>query len=659
MNSKIKHQTLYLFLLLITINLASAITLDELIASYDFNYNDGTVDVTAITHYGIDVDSNLLYDYLIIEITTDNLEAEYDFIGDLLLDNKLKSTTNNESYLPYGENTINLVYNPKLLTDGTYNLSLVINEDYFTHYRNLNAYSFYFDSSEYEQPDITLEIDSHNFVDNDSDTKYEYLDITVNINVGITDLYTIKAYIKDDENIVYSINNYSLTTGLNQIDISFKSSDIRTKRLDYANLYKIIIEDYEFLFNYTINYDIDDFDPEKTIFTSYFNDSKIDVDANNFSDILEIKVGVYANEDDNYDIELILYDGNNEFYDKIKEIFYLTSGENIIEIEINGTELYNYKVNGPLTISSIKIIKNNVTLDSLIQPYVTSMFYFSDFDMPLMPDLTFISFDSTESNISSVIKNIGAVHAYGIIVNYFDQNFTELYEETIIDLAINNEHEINFDYNSTNTTQIFAFIDYNNKIEESNESNNLFMLEISGTQIINIYLIQGWNLISVPFLLENKTLPEPFKTIEGNYTSVFAYDAKSKEWDLFDPTLPSFLNTLSIINETMGFWINMLEEDTLSMQGDIPDTTTFNIYEEWNLIGYPYDKEMDIQSTYENVNDSFSTIYMYNSSDSDQWKMYDIYAPSFLNDLYYAIPGFGYWVKALENSTWIFEGRFN
>ena len=661
MNSSLKKNIIYLILLLLVINLASAITLEELIASYDFNYNDDVINITSITHYGVDINSNALYDYLIIELTTDNLEASYDVIGDLLLDNNLKTTTHNETYLLYGENIVNLVYNPKLLTDGTYNLSLVINEDYFTHYRDLNSYSFYFDSSEYEQPDIDVAIDSHNFIDNDSDPEYEALQITTDINVARDNTYLIKAYIKDDNNMVYSIENYSLNSGFNEVDIEFASKDIRTKRLNYSELYKIIVVDnetpYEFSFNYIINYDLNDFDPEQSIFTGHFNDTKIDLDANNLSDYIELEIGVWALAGE-YDLELILYDGNDEFYDKIYETYYLNNGNNLLQIEINGTEIYMNKADGPFRISSIKLIQDNETIDTLINPYITNMFYFSDFEQPLMPDLTFTGFSSENNQIYSKIKNIGAVHSYGITVNYFDQNFTQLYEKTIIDLAVNQEQEINFDYNTTNVTQIFAFIDYNNEIEETNESNNLFLLEI-GKGIINIYLIQGWNLISVPLLLENNTIPKPFETIEGNYTTIYAYDAETKTWDLYDPTVPDFLNTLSIIDITMGFWIKMLHNDTLTIEGTIPDSIYFTIYDDWNLIGYPYLTTQDISFVFENVNDTFSSIYQYNALDiSDPWKLYDLYVPEFLTDLYSITPGFGYWVKALENTTWTFNGSF-
>lgn len=59
MKNHITQQIMYLISLLVVINLASAITFEELIASYDFNYNDNVVNIDSITHYGNDTDSIL------------------------------------------------------------------------------------------------------------------------------------------------------------------------------------------------------------------------------------------------------------------------------------------------------------------------------------------------------------------------------------------------------------------------------------------------------------------------------------------------------------------------------------------------------------------------------------------------------------------------
>jgi hypothetical protein len=72
MKNKLQKQIVYPILLLLAINLASAITLEELISSYNFDFDDEYVNVTGITHYGIDTNSNSLYQFQLLDSHTEN-----------------------------------------------------------------------------------------------------------------------------------------------------------------------------------------------------------------------------------------------------------------------------------------------------------------------------------------------------------------------------------------------------------------------------------------------------------------------------------------------------------------------------------------------------------------------------------------------------------
>jgi hypothetical protein len=49
----------------------------------------------------------------------------------------------------------------------------------------------------------------------------------------------------------------------------------------------------------------------------------------------------------------------------------------------------------------------------------------------------------------------------------------------------------------------------------------------------------------------------------------------------------------------------------------------------------------------------FSLAYAFHAADTaDPWKLYDVGAPAYANDLKQLAPGWGYWVKVSSDPTW-------
>lgn len=141
-------------------------------------------------------------------------------------------------------------------------------------------------------------------------------------------------------------------------------------------------------------------------------------------------------------------------------------------------------------------------------------------------------------------------------------------------------------------------------------------------EIFSILLNSGWNLLSIPLGLNNKTLAYALTSIDGNYTDVFSYlDGWIK------------LEDSSTVNETMGFWINMINQDTFVVKGTTA-STSIQLNNGWNLVGYPYLQEKNVSELFEN-----NTVYSYNIS----WSSY-IPNRTF-NSLQTLNPGYGYWVR--------------
>ncbi len=101
----------------------------------------------------------------------------------------------------------------------------------------------------------------------------------------------------------------------------------------------------------------------------------------------------------------------------------------------------------------------------------------------------------------------------------------------------------------------------------------------------------GWNFVS--FNLEpditdlGSILEHEEYGISGNYDRVMYYDASVDEWLTYVPGRAEHFNNLQTWDHTMGLWIRMTEDDTLTIEGVVPESTEITLYPGWNMVGYP------------------------------------------------------------------------
>jgi hypothetical protein len=173
-----------------------------------------------------------------------------------------------------------------------------------------------------------------------------------------------------------------------------------------------------------------------------------------------------------------------------------------------------------------------------------------------------------------------------------------------------------------------------------------------GTITTTIPLTIGWNLISVPLIPPSTAITEVLSSIDGDYDLVYAYDSSdtTDPWRKYDVAMPPFLNTLTDINETMGFWIRITETVTLTVNGLTPVTTDINLLTGWNLVGYPSKITRALTTTLQSIDGTYDLVYAYYAADTtDPWRKYDVAMPSFLNTLTIMEPGHGYWIRVTED----------
>lgn len=197
----------------------------------------------------------------------------------------------------------------------------------------------------------------------------------------------------------------------------------------------------------------------------------------------------------------------------------------------------------------------------------------------------------------------------------------------------------NIPYKSLKVLGAGADFDWNVVSSQGNLASLMYRIDEREINIVrkinfNISLSQGWNLFSIPLILINNTLPLPLESIEGNYTSVYAY-MRGIWYSYLAGEPPSSKD----MDPARAFLINMTNDDILELEGYEIENPEFEFYLGWNLIGIPSLNSSLINETLKDVN--YSAVYLYNST----WTSYIPGRMDSLNSLKEFVPGYGYWVR--------------
>jgi len=139
-------------------------------------------------------------------------------------------------------------------------------------------------------------------------------------------------------------------------------------------------------------------------------------------------------------------------------------------------------------------------------------------------------------------------------------------------------------------------------------------------ETFSLFLTAGWNLISIPLLVENNSVDDVFDGI--SYSDLFVFDNEY--------TVPTVVTN-------SGLWIKVGSEQNLTVQGLEQGSASIDLNQGWNLVGYPSLVGRNTSDVYN------SSVYSYNGS----WNSYSPWKTG--NSLDMIRPGFGFWVFSDEN----------
>jgi len=175
---------------------------------------------------------------------------------------------------------------------------------------------------------------------------------------------------------------------------------------------------------------------------------------------------------------------------------------------------------------------------------------------------------------------------------------------------------------------------YNSPVEESAPTHTATATPGISEPTQTISLANGWNLISFNVHPSNMAPSNVFSSVVGNLLQV------KNLTQTYDPSLPSYLNTLTSLTDGQGYWTHMSATTSLSVQAPAVSITSTSVHlnSGWNLIGF-------IPQAGQAIETSLAGIMSHVLQVKSLTQSYDPSLPSYLNTLTSLTPGKGYWAK--------------
>jgi hypothetical protein len=180
-----------------------------------------------------------------------------------------------------------------------------------------------------------------------------------------------------------------------------------------------------------------------------------------------------------------------------------------------------------------------------------------------------------------------------------------------------------------------------NIMMDGNKAVTAHFVEIS----FDIPLVLGWNLVSVPLIQTDTSIPTVLWTITGQYDIVQYYDTldTSDHWKSYATFKPPILNDLTDIDYKMGVWIHTTSACVLTVFGPIPMSTVIPLYAGTNMVGYP------------TLTTGITVATALAGTGYDKVEVCDLGEPYNLREVmgsYIMQPGEGYLVHVPADTTW-------
>ncbi len=209
-----------------------------------------------------------------------------------------------------------------------------------------------------------------------------------------------------------------------------------------------------------------------------------------------------------------------------------------------------------------------------------------------------------------------------------------------LNIALGNEFTVTLHNLDLEPIYEFMIVASDDNDSLSNPSNTV-QIDLAKSQTLNLH--EGWNLVGFPLSLFDNSVASSLSSISSSLLQI------NTQTQVYNPSLPDFLNTLQFIEHTQGYYIRLSEDVDISFRGSEVNLegVSFSLQEGWNLISYPSIEAKDVEEALTSISDFIIQV-------NNQTQVYNPSLPDFLNTLGQLTQGEGYWIKVSQNCTLTF-----
>jgi len=342
--------------------------------------------------HGLDLNSNGLFDYLIVNVSLSIATAGTYVVGGMLNDTSGAFAFNVTTvYLDAGMQNAYLQYLGMTIYENGYSGNFTIDLLLFSGNATLldtDSYTTnFYTYDQFEAPSQFVPPTSDHGNDTTGDGLYEFLSIHATANITTPGWYELDGYLYDSGwgGIDWGYEILYLDAGIQPVEIQFSGSTIYNYGYNgafFVDLYLYLDGTYLDFESHTTNwYNHTDFDStfQPAHFVPPYSDYGEDLNSNGFYDDLVMDVPVYADAAGWYWISGELFDGSFSYISWWGDDYYLNTGLQTIQIPFLGGAIYNHGYNGSYFVT-IELYDGPSMIDN--DTYVTNAYTFDQFELP-------------------------------------------------------------------------------------------------------------------------------------------------------------------------------------------------------------------------------------------------------------------------------------
>ncbi|MFH0808540.1 MAG: CARDB domain-containing protein [archaeon] len=423
--------------------------LDDLIASYSFDYDGGEVDVSG-------VNDSLAGDVFSFDVDVASVgSGDYVFYVDV---EDVGGVVSGSSVVNLGSvgGIVRVDVSSYLLSGvGQFNYSLRIYDSG--------------DSLVYKKSDFVSEVyfDYNSGIEflgiEDSNVNDDLIQFNASLNSSFVGVENVTMFLEYAEKVAALTAEKNFGIGVNYVVFELDNETIVSGHYDGVyEVEKILVGEKLLVVDYTSSsYSFGDF--AKRSYLGGVGSSFVDLDNNSLIDYLEIDFEIDVKEAGEYFVGGYVYDSRGRYLTTVIGKENLSIGDEGISVRVNGSLIYSLGFDGPYFFSVAGLIFEEEDLDFIWNVSVCGEISYLDFERPALSDLEVFA---ESENVT--IKNNGEADAFSISVKVFNDSDEE---EFVLDKLDAGEEYL---FVSLFNESLAIVVDYNNLIDEENESNNVF-----------------------------------------------------------------------------------------------------------------------------------------------------------------------------------------